>query len=77
MSIPDLPCFPASPVDHDSFPTQSHRRHLLYLLCFRKEQMNASQEKQEDTSCQNEQQEKTLTPEKCHFYIFPGELKMQ
>lgn len=77
MSIPDLSCFPASPVDHDSLPTQSHRRHPLYLLHFRKEQMSASQERQEDASSQNEQQEKTLTLKKYHFYIFPGELKMQ
>lgn len=77
MSIPDLSCFSPSPVDRDCFPTQSHRRHLLYLLHFRKEEMNASQERQEDASSQNEQQEKTLTLKKCHFYIFPGELKMQ
>lgn len=72
MSIPDLSCCPTSPVDHNSFHTQSHRRHLLYLLYFRKEQMNASQERREDASSQNEQQEKTLTPKKYHFYIFPG-----
>ena len=77
MNIPDLSCSPASPVDHVSFPTQSHRRHLLYLLRFRKEQMNAGQERPEDPSGQNEHQENTLTYKKYHFYIFPGQLKME
>lgn len=77
MSIPGLSCSCALPMDHISFPTQSHRRKLLYLLDFRKEQMNARQERRGDPSSQTEQQEKILTPKKHHFYIFPGEFKRQ
>lgn len=37
--------------------------------------MNASQERQEDVSSQNEQQEKTLTPKKSTFTFFQENLK--
>mgnify|MGYP001857326591 CR=1 FL=1 len=85
MNVPSCrsTCLPGGTADQDGafhLLHHSHKRNLLYLLHFRKEQTNAGQEIQEGLSGQTEQQEKTLTPKKApkkHLYFFLGEFKMQ